>query len=188
MIDSLVFFFVAFSNILLSCICRYYVSHLEDLYGGLFNPSLIYDYYWSARLMTHLAVIVEMVCPVLLWFERTRKPALVVVVLFHIGMALGMNLNCFQYIMIVGWLSFLVQPQQNTALSDTTEDNRQLRDTSDLYGTVRASVVPSVSCCCCMERELYILKRLLEGTKEEHDDLKQKLEAPTSGAGVANKP
>ena len=92
----------------------FYISHMNDLYGGLFNPDFLFGYYYTAKFLTYSALVLEVVCPILLWFNKTRKPALISIVLFHIGMALAMNLNCFQYIMIVGWLSFLIQPDEDT--------------------------------------------------------------------------
>ena len=40
-------------------------------------------------------------------FRETRLPCLLVAALFHLGCDYAMNLFLFQWIMLVGWMSFL---------------------------------------------------------------------------------
>jgi hypothetical protein len=72
-------------------------------------------------------------------------------------LALTMNLNCFQYIMTVGWLSFLVQPQQEPEESEDDEEPK-ISSSSTAGGN----------------REIHLLK-LLEDACWERDDLKLEL-------------
>lgn len=83
-------------------VAMYGVVHLDDVYGLWYNPDFLFCVYGVTWIMTYLAVIVELLAPILLWWKPTRMPMLTTVIGFHIGMAFAMNLNCFQYIMIVG--------------------------------------------------------------------------------------
>jgi hypothetical protein len=90
----------------------HFVVQLDDLYGKFFNPDWLFGYNNSLKFLTYSTIVLEVLAPVLLWFERTRIPTLVMVSLFHVGIDLSMNLNCFHWIMIVGWLSFSIQPSK----------------------------------------------------------------------------
>lgn len=88
----------------------YYVIHLDDLYGKYFNPPVLYNYLVSLKMMTWLTLMVESLAPITIWFSRSRMPTLIVLVVFHVAIDLSMNLNLFHWIMILGWLSFLIRP------------------------------------------------------------------------------
>ena len=88
----------------------YYVVQLDDLYGGLLNPSLLFGYLVSLKALTWGSLWLETIAPVMVWWEKTRRFTLVCIVAFHLGIDMTMNLNCFHWIMILGWLSFLAQP------------------------------------------------------------------------------
>jgi hypothetical protein len=41
----------------------------------------------------------------LLWFQETRRAALVAIVALHIGIEYMMNLVLFEWVMLVGWIA-----------------------------------------------------------------------------------
>jgi hypothetical protein len=88
----------------------YYVVHLDDLYGGLVNPSLLFGYVLPLKLITWGTVLFECAVPLLIWWGRARRLVLAALVVFHVGIALSMNLNLFHWIMLAGWTSFLARP------------------------------------------------------------------------------
>jgi hypothetical protein len=88
----------------------YYVVHMEDHFGKLFHPDLLFGYMGALQFLTYKTLVLETLAPLLLWFDRTRNATLVSLFLFHLGIDLSMNLEMFHWIMIVGWLSFLAQP------------------------------------------------------------------------------
>ena len=59
-------------------------------------------------------MVLEMGSIVLLWFRETRIPTLIAIVGFHVSIDASMNLNSFHWIMLVGWCSFLLQPDDLT--------------------------------------------------------------------------
>ncbi|CAB9516127.1 Vitamin K-dependent gamma-carboxylase [Seminavis robusta] len=91
----------------------WYVVHLDELYGNLFNPHWMFGYYSVLKFLTWQTLVSEVACPILVWFDRTRSFALIMIFLFHLGLDLSMNLNFFHWIMSVGWLSFYVQPEKS---------------------------------------------------------------------------
>ena len=88
----------------------YQVVHNDALYGGWFNPAWMFGYTRPLAFLTHATIWHELGVLPLLWFERTRKIALMAVVGFHFMLDASMNLNTFHYLMIVGWCTFLIQP------------------------------------------------------------------------------
>jgi Vitamin K-dependent gamma-carboxylase len=88
----------------------WYVVHLDDLYGNLFNPHWMFGYHSVLKILTWQTLVVEVGIPIFLWFDSTRSVSLIVALLFHLGLDLSMNLNFFHWIMPVGWLSFYIQP------------------------------------------------------------------------------
>lgn len=94
----------------------FYVVHLDDLYGGVFNPSLLFGYLLPLKLITWGSMVLEVVAPLAIWFRRARPVVLGALVVFHVGVDLSMNLNLFHWIMIVGWMSFLARPLEVAAV------------------------------------------------------------------------
>jgi hypothetical protein len=94
-----------------SGIALWYVVHLNDLYGMLFNPSWLFGYHTPLKVLTYATLVLESTTPLLMWYSRpTRLFGLFLVTGFHLSLDLSMNLNFFHWIMIIGWMSFLVQP------------------------------------------------------------------------------
>jgi hypothetical protein len=90
----------------------YYVIQLEDLYGGILNPPILFGYLASLKVLTWSSLLLETVAPFAIWWNKTRIPTLICIVTFHISIDVTMNLNCFHWIMILGWMSFLAQPEK----------------------------------------------------------------------------
>jgi hypothetical protein len=85
----------------------YYVSRLDDYFGKFPIPTWIFDTPWAVALITWSVVLGELLIPIFIWFRETRRAALVVAVLFHLGNEWTMHLFLFHWIMLAGWLSFV---------------------------------------------------------------------------------
>ncbi|MDA7902380.1 HTTM domain-containing protein [Mariniblastus sp.] len=85
----------------------YYVSRLDDLFYRFPLPSFLFESMIFIKLMTWATLVFELAAPIAVWFQRTRIPALIVLFSFHLSLEYTMNLNLFQYLMILGWCSFL---------------------------------------------------------------------------------
>lgn len=88
----------------------YQVVHNDALYGGFANPEWMFGYTGPLKFLTHATVWHELGIIPLVWFKKTRNMALFAAVMFHLSLDLTMNLNMFHWIMIVGWCTFLIQP------------------------------------------------------------------------------
>lgn len=104
----------------------YYVSRLDDLFYRFPVPEFLFNSFTMIALATWSAVALELTMPILVWFRKTRIFALCVVFMFHLTLDYTMNLNLFQWLMIVGWLSFL---QRDPHSDSSAKNNNQLSQT-----------------------------------------------------------
>jgi hypothetical protein len=84
----------------------YYVSRLDDSFGKFPVPAFACETLWIIKLMTWSVLVLEWALPVLLWWKRTRRAAIVVAIVFHLAIEYTMNLFLFHWLMILGVLSF----------------------------------------------------------------------------------
>lgn len=85
----------------------YYVFQMGDLFGRGWLPSAILESESVIRYSTWAVVIVEALLPLALWWRPTRKLAVLVGIGLHLTIEYSMHLFLFQWIMIVGLLSFV---------------------------------------------------------------------------------
>ena len=93
----------------------YYVASVEDLFGRFPVPGFFFEFMPATNLLTWSVLAVELSLPVLIWFRRTRRSALAVALVFHLSIDYTMNLFLFQWIMLLGWLTF-IEPADLIAL------------------------------------------------------------------------
>ena len=85
----------------------YYVFQMGDLFGRWPLPAFVTETEWFIRFSTWSVVWVEGLLPLFLWFPPTRIIGVVLGIGLHLTMEYSMHLFLFQWIMIVGLLSFL---------------------------------------------------------------------------------
>lgn len=85
----------------------WYVSRMTDNFGRLI-PSVLFDHFWVTAGLTWGALFIEAVLPFALWHRQTRKIAILAGVALHLGIELSMNLFLFEWVMILGLLTFVV--------------------------------------------------------------------------------
>ena len=83
----------------------YYVMHLDDFFGHLWVPQVAQNSLVVSRFLTWTSLWIEVGAPMLIWFKETRRPALIAIVLLHLGIEYMMNLFLFEWIMLAGWLT-----------------------------------------------------------------------------------
>ena len=107
---AMLYFSAAWSKLLGSAwrdgTALYYVARLDEYWDHHLVPTWIVDSPWTIRGMTWMTLALEFSVPVLIWFPPTRRVALLMVILFHLGCDYAMHLFLFHWIMLVGWLSF----------------------------------------------------------------------------------
>jgi hypothetical protein len=77
-------------------------------------PDFIFNRRGPLHLMTWASLLVECTCVFLIWPTATRKLTLIAIVLLHVGIDFAMNMHCFEWLSMLGWLFFLIEPQQRT--------------------------------------------------------------------------
>jgi hypothetical protein len=85
----------------------YYAARLNEFAVIGAPTDFLFESPWIVALLTWGTIAIEAVTPMLLWFRETRRTALVVLLLFHIGCMLTMHLFLFHWIMLCGWCAFL---------------------------------------------------------------------------------
>ncbi len=83
-----------------------YVFLLDDFSGNLPVPDALRSSLLVSQLMSWGALGFEMLVPIAVWFERTRRPAVAVSIGFHLALLWMMNIFWFEWIMILGWCAF----------------------------------------------------------------------------------
>ncbi|MCY3004447.1 MAG: HTTM domain-containing protein [Planctomycetota bacterium] len=83
----------------------WYVSRMTDNFGRWISPEW-FDWPWVSPLATWGTLAVEAVLPIGLWIPKTRWVTIVLAVLMHLGIEGSMNLFLFQWIMLLGLISF----------------------------------------------------------------------------------
>ena len=73
-------------------------------------PKIIFDYYGPLMVMTYFSLALECTCFLTVWPQATRLPTLLAILALHIGIELAMNMHCFEWLVILGWLFFFVEP------------------------------------------------------------------------------
>lgn len=102
----------------------WYVSRMTDNYGR-FIPSSLFDIYAVSAFATWGTLIIEGLLPIALWIRPLRKWAIIAGFALHLGIELSMNLFLFQWIMMLGLLSFVIpnewssrKPTSNASLNN----------------------------------------------------------------------
>ncbi|GIX00820.1 MAG: hypothetical protein KatS3mg111_4152 [Pirellulaceae bacterium] len=85
----------------------FYVAQMGDLYGRGWWPELLLRNEMILRYGTWAVVLAEAILPLLLMVRRTRGVGVAVGILLHLSMEYSMHLFLFQWMMILGLLSFL---------------------------------------------------------------------------------
>ena len=67
------------------------------------------------HLLTWASLVVECSSIILIWPKYTRHVTLISIILLHLGIDGAMNMHCFEWLAILGWLFFLVERQPNDA-------------------------------------------------------------------------
>lgn len=97
----------------------YYVSRLDDFFYRFPVPAFPFESSSWIACLTWGTLVMELSLPILIWLPKTRWFGLVVVFLFHLSLEYSMNLFLFQWIMMVGWLSFCQWPISEPETAET---------------------------------------------------------------------
>lgn len=85
----------------------YYVSHMTDHFGRLPGATQLFDSLWMVQLQTWSVLAIECLIPIGLWIGPTRRLAIMAGIGLHLGIELMMHLFLFEWVMVLGLLSFV---------------------------------------------------------------------------------
>lgn len=92
----------------------YYALHLDDFAGPVGVPGFLRESLAFSQMASWLTVAIELVLPFALWFPSTRRSALRIGILFHLGMILIFNLFLFHWLMLLLLLTHAAQSPADT--------------------------------------------------------------------------
>lgn len=92
----------------------YVTSRLED-FQRLPIPYL-FEHLWTIKALTWGTLAIEFALGTLIWFKELRYPLVLAGILFHFGLEASMNIPIFQWVMMVGLLSFIEADDLERAL------------------------------------------------------------------------
>ena len=87
----------------------WYVSRMTDNFGRLI-PAAWLDWPGASALATYGTLAVESFLPIGLWIPKLRWVAILLGLLLHLGIESSMNLFLFQWVMLLGLISFVQSP------------------------------------------------------------------------------
>ena len=85
----------------------FYVSRMDDAFGRVWLPEFLFETAWIVKACTWGALGIETLLPLLLWLPYTRRLAAVLGIAFHLMIEINMHLFLFEWIMMVGLMTFL---------------------------------------------------------------------------------
>lgn len=88
----------------------YWISYTSDYYPGVFNPDFLFNYMAPLKLFCWSAMVLEVCGWTLVWIPATRFFAVLLMFALHVGIDLTMNMYAFEWLAMIGWCVFLVQP------------------------------------------------------------------------------
>lgn len=91
----------------------YYVMRMDDHFGRGWLPEWAFDSMGLIRFATWTALAIELALPFALWIGPTRRFAIFMGIAFHLAIELSMDLFLFEWIMMIGLLSF-IQPKSRS--------------------------------------------------------------------------
>ena len=100
----------------------YNIVHNTEGYPGMWNPPLLFGRRGPLLLMTWTAIVIEVAAWWSIWIKPLRRVTLYAVVAFHVGIDLSMNMTCLQWLTILGWCVFLIQPETEETKTTPTKN------------------------------------------------------------------
>jgi hypothetical protein len=80
---------------------------MDDHFGRIFIPEFLFTNLWCVRMFTWASLGIECWLPFGLWFPKTRRLSVMLGLLLHLSIELTMHLFLFEWIMMLGLITFL---------------------------------------------------------------------------------
>lgn len=123
-------------------VALYFVTYSTDFYPGFYNPEFIFNRMGPLKLLNWASLLIEVSSWSLVWVPRLRKAVVINMVLFHLGIELTMNMHCFEWLAILGWLAFLLQPDHAVARKPRSAGS-YIADLVTIFFILNATIIHS---------------------------------------------
>lgn len=111
----------------------YYISRLDDTFGRFPVPPIFIEWLPAIRVLTWSVIVIEILVPICVWHPKLRTASLCAAFLLHLGIEYAMDLFLFEWIMMLGWCTFLREPRAlRGGISDSGMDQGSLRNDATL--------------------------------------------------------
>lgn len=97
-----------------SGVAMYHISHATDFFGGPVTPDFVFNRVGPLMLMTYGSLFIECTCILFIWPKATRRLTLWSILALHLGIELSMNMHCFEWLSLLGWVFFLIEPMNES--------------------------------------------------------------------------
>lgn len=85
------------------------MTHVSTIFPGLLNPDLFFNRFLSLKLICWSILCLESFCWLSVWIEDAKIDVISSMIVLHLSMELTTNSFILNWLMIIGWASFLVQ-------------------------------------------------------------------------------
>ncbi len=111
------------------------ISYGIQDFPGIFNPEFLFGRYGPLKLLTWSALLVEGTCYITVWLPALRKTSIVLMILFHVGIDLSMNMHIFEWLSCIGWCVFWIQPEPRNNKENVETDKNGKTSTKKHSGS-----------------------------------------------------
>lgn len=94
----------------------FHLSHTDFYYPGLWNPDVLFNRLLPLKLICWSSLFFEILSPITIWIPGAMKTAtLIGAVLLHVGIDVTMHMHVFEWLTLLGWYTFTVEPTAASA-------------------------------------------------------------------------
>jgi hypothetical protein len=84
----------------------YYAARLDDFFGKYWIPEFLFHSIEIGKFLCWAVIVVEILIPLFVWFEPTRRLGILLGLGLHGGLQYGMFIHVFQWLMMTGLMTF----------------------------------------------------------------------------------
>jgi Vitamin K-dependent gamma-carboxylase len=103
---------------------------------GRFFPGWVSEYFFNrmaiVKLQTWIALVIECSCMFTIWVPSLRWYTFLAVIALHIGIELALIMHAFEYLSVIGWISFFIYPNDTLKKDSTKTTGAAKSDTSSV--------------------------------------------------------
>jgi hypothetical protein len=97
----------------------FHLSHTDFYYPGLWNPDVIFNRLLPLKFLCWSSLLFELCSPFTIWIPGTvKKVTLIGAFMLHVGIDITMHMHVFEWLTLLGWYTFTVEPPTGAAAAN----------------------------------------------------------------------